>query len=100
MAESRRQTRSTGAQRQDQQSDVQFFSDQPDPVQIERGQTEVIQLVQSMMNPTTTTSKITEVNMTDMSRVLPMVFVDDEGLEEQFLTEDEASQEVMDVTTN
>ena len=29
-----------------------------------------------------------------------MVFVDDEGLEEQFLTEDEASREVADITAN
>ena len=29
-----------------------------------------------------------------------MVYVDDEGLEEQFLMEDEASQEIMDITAN
>ena len=29
-----------------------------------------------------------------------MVYVDDERLEEQFLAEDEASQEVMDITVN
>ena len=29
-----------------------------------------------------------------------MVYVDDEGLEEQFLIRDEASQEVMDITAN
>ena len=29
-----------------------------------------------------------------------MVFVDDEGLEEQFLTEDEASQNILDITAN
>ena len=38
--------------------------------------------------------------MTDTSRVPCMMFVDDEGLEEQFLTGDEASQEVMDITAN
>ena len=32
-----------------------------------------------------------EANATSTSGVLPMVFVNDEGLEEQFLTEDEAS---------
>ena len=29
-----------------------------------------------------------------------MVYVDEDGLEEQFLTEDEASQEIAEVTTN
>ena len=29
-----------------------------------------------------------------------MVFVDDEGLEEQFLTEDEDTQDILDVTAN
>ena len=29
-----------------------------------------------------------------------MVYIDEEGLEEQFLTGDEASQEVMDITAN
>ena len=42
MAEPRRQTRSAGAQRQDQQSNAQFWSSQQDPVLIERGQTEAI----------------------------------------------------------
>ena len=36
----------------------------------------------------------------DTSIVPPIVFVDDEGLEEQILTEDEASQKIMDVTAN
>ena len=66
-----------------------------------------------MVNPTMTTSAAAaassniiqpgepiEANMTDTSRVPCMVFVDDEGLEEQFLTGDEASQDVMDVTAN
>ena len=43
MLESRRQTRSTGAHRQGQQSDAQFWSNQPDPLLIKRGQTEAIQ---------------------------------------------------------
>ena len=42
----------------------------------------------------------TEVNTTGASRVPPMVFVDDEGLEEQFLTEDEDTQDVLDITAN
>ena len=29
-----------------------------------------------------------------------MVFIDDEGLEEQFLTEDEASHNILDITVN
>ena len=59
------------------------------------------------MNPTTTmhadvaaASEPTEANTTDMSRVPRMMFIDNEGLEEQFLTGDEASQEVMDITAN
>ena len=68
---------------------------------IERGQTEAIQLVQSMVNTTTTTTAGKSItNTTNTSRVSPMVFVDDEGLEEQILTEDEASQEVTDITAN
>ena len=45
-------------------------------------------------------SEPTEGNMTDVFSVLPMVFVYDEGLEEQFLIGNEASQEVMDITAN
>ena len=91
-----------GAQRRDQQSNAQFWSSQPDPVLIERGQTEAIRLVRNMVNPTTAVAagEPIEGSTTNMSQVPCMVFVDDEGLEEQFLTEDEASQEVMDVTAN
>ena len=32
--------------------------------------------------------------------VPPLVYVDEDGMEEQFLTEDEASQEIAEVTTN
>ena len=99
MSESRRQTRSTGTRRQNQQSDAQFWSHQPDPLLIKRGQTEAIQLVQSRINPTTT-AETTEVNTATASGTTQMVFVDGEGLEEQFLTEDETSQEVTDITTN
>ena len=114
MDESRRQTRSTGAWRHEQ-SDAQFWSNQPDPLQIERGQAEAIHLVRMAVNPTATTTTtttvpnsnvtqpsedVTELNKTDASRVLPMVYVDDKGLEEQFLTGDEASQEVMDNTAD
>ena len=40
MADSRRQTRST--QRQGQQTDAQFWSNQPDPLLIERSQADAI----------------------------------------------------------
>ena len=96
MAEARRQRRSAGAQRQDEQSDTQFWSNQPDPVMIERGQNQAIQLVQNIMNPNTTT----EPDTTETSTIPPMVCIDEEGLEEQFLIEDEASQEVADITMN
>ena len=97
MAESRQQTRSAGAWRREQ-SDAQFWSNQLDPLQIERGQAEAIQLVRMAVNPTATTTATpitvpetsvtqpsegaTEPNTTDASRVPPMVYVDDEGLEE------------------
>ena len=41
-----------------------------------------------------------EMNATGVSGVPPMVFVDDEGLEEQFLTEDEDMQNILDTTAN
>ena len=63
---------------------------------IERGQHEAIQLVQSRKN--TTMGGASGVNAAE--RITQMVFVDDEGLEEQFLTEDEASREVADITAN
>ena len=40
MADSRRQTRST--QRREQQTDAQFWNNQPDPLMIERGQADAI----------------------------------------------------------
>ena len=51
MTESRRQTRSAGAQRS-KQSDAQYWSNQLDPLQIERGQAEAIQLAREAANPT------------------------------------------------
>ena len=65
---------------------------------IERGQSQAIQLVRSMVNPTATTGEAAKPNRTDASAVPPMVYVDNEGLEELFLMGDEASQEVMDIT--
>ena len=41
-----------------------------------------------------------EMNATGASGVPPMVFVDDEGLEELFLTEDEDTLNVLDTTAN
>ena len=69
---------------------------------IKRGQTEAIQLVRDTVNSTTVTAtgEPTGATTADTFRVPPMVFVDDEGLEEQFLTEDKTSQEVMDITAN
>ena len=101
MADSRRQTRST--RRRGPQTDSQFWSNQPDPVLIERGQADAIRLVRSTVNPipgTTTASEPLEANATNTSGVPPMVFVDDEGLEEQFLTEDEYSANVLDTSAN
>ena len=70
---------------------------------IERGQADAIRLVRSTVSPTPGTATVSEpmeMNATDASGVPPMVFVDDEGLEEQFLTEDEDTPNVLDVTAN
>ena len=90
MADSRRQTRNT--RRREQQTDAQFWSNQPDPLMIERGQADAIRLVRSSVNPapeTITASGPTEANATNVSGIPQMVFVDDKGLEEQFLTDGE-----------
>ena len=55
------------------------------------------------MNPTPGTAMVNEpmeMNATGRSGVPPMVFVDDEGLEEKFLTEDEDTPNVLDTTAN
>ena len=51
---------------------------------IERGQTQAIQSVRNIVNPTSTavTGEATEPNTIDTSTVPAMVYVDDEGLEE------------------
>ena len=101
MADSRRQTRST--RRRGPQTDAQFWSNQPDPLLIERGQADAIRLVRSSVNPapgTATASKQTEANATNASGMPQMVFVDDEGLEEQILTEDEDTTNVLDTSAN
>ena len=95
MADSRRQTRSS--RRQGQQTDAQFWSNQLDPVLIERGQADAIRLIRSTINSTpgaVTVNELAEMNATGASGVPPMVSVDDEGLEEQFLTEDEDTPNV------
>ena len=101
MADSRRQTRSS--QRRGQQADAQFWSNQLDPVLIERGQADAIRLVRSTVNPTpgaATVNEPMEMKATGASGVPPMVFVDDKGLEEQFLTEDEDTPNILDTTAN
>ena len=100
MADSRRQTRST--QRREQQTDAQFWSNQLDPLLIERGQADAIRLVRCSVNPapgTTTASEPTEANATNTSGIPQMVFVDDEGLEEQFLTDEETAN-ALDTSAN
>ena len=101
MADSRRQTRST--RRRGPQTDAQFWSNQPDPLLIERGQADAIRLVRSSVNQspgTTTANEPMEANATNTSSVPPMVFVDDEGLEEQFLTDGEDTANVLDTSAN
>ena len=70
---------------------------------IERGQADAIQLVRSTVNPapgTTTASEMMGANATNSFGVPPMVSVDDEGLEEQFLTEDGDTPNVLDTMAN
>ena len=99
MADSRRQTRST--RRREQQTDAQFWNNQPDPLMIERGQADAIRLVRSSVNPAAeTASGPTEANAVNVSGVPPMVFVDDEGLEEQFLTDGEDTTNAQDTSAN
>ena len=70
---------------------------------IERGQADAIRLVRSSVNPapeTITASGPTEANATNVSGIPQMVFVDDEGLEEQFLTDGEDTANVQDTSAN
>ena len=69
---------------------------------IERGQADAIRLVRSSINPApgiTTASEPTEPNATNTSGIPQMVFVDDEGLEEQFLTDEETAN-ALDTSAN
>ena len=70
---------------------------------IERGQADAIRLVRSSINPasvTATASEPMETNATNASGIPQMVFVDDEGLEEQFLTDGEDTANVLDTSAN
>ena len=70
---------------------------------IERGQADAIRLVRSSVNPapeTITASGQTEANATNVSGIPQMVFVDDEGLEEQFLTDGEDTANILDTSAN
>ena len=49
---------------------------------------------------TTAANEPTEANATNVSGISQMVFVDDEGLEEQFLTEGEDTANVPDTSAN
>ena len=70
---------------------------------IERGQADAIRLVRSTVNPMLGAAMVnepTQMNTTGASGIPPMVFVDDEGLEEQFLTEDDDTQNILNTTGN
>ena len=70
---------------------------------IKRGQADAIRLVRSSVNPapgTATASEPTEANATNASGVPQMVFIDDEGLREHILTEDEDTASVLDTLAN
>ena len=59
--------------------------------------------MRSSVNPATetiTASGPTEANATNISGIPQMVFVDDEGLEEQFLTDGEDTANVLDTSAN
>ena len=70
---------------------------------IERGQADAIRLVRSTVNPTPETATVNEpleMDATGGPGIPQMVFVDDEGLEEKFLTEDEDTPNLLDTTAN
>ena len=59
--------------------------------------------MRSSINPasgTATASEPTETNATNVSGIPQMVFVDDEGLEEQFLTDGEDTANILDTSAN
>ena len=119
MEEDRRITRSAGARsRNTQQSEAQFWSAAPDPVQIERGRREAVDLAYEARNrpsgpQTNMTEETTEVNninevtnyTVSTAAMAPLTYVndeeDDEGLQEQFLTEDEGDiDDIPDIPEN
>ena len=126
MAENTRTTRSTrGRENNDIQMDAQFWSTVPDPTDIERGRTEAIDMAYAaatnfngsgMLNQQeqiTEVGNINEVTNYTVSTIpeatAPLTYVNDneyEGLEEQLLTEDDATdedeqeEEVADITAN
>ena len=126
MAESTRITRSTrGRGNNKEQTDAQFWSTIPDPMDIERGRAEAINMAYAtatnfngsdMLNqqePTTEVGNINEVTKYTASTIprvtAPLTYVNDndyEGLEEQLLMEDDATDEealegeVADITAN
>ena len=68
---------------------------------IERGQADAIRLVRSSVNPspgTTTANEPTEASATNVSGIPQMV--DDEGLEEQSLTDGEDTANVLETSAN
>ena len=70
---------------------------------IERGHADAIRFVRSSVNQsagTTTANEPMEANATNTSGVPPMVFFEDEGLEEQFLTDGEDTANVLDTSAN
>ena len=126
MAENTRTTRSTrGRGNNDVQTDAQFWSTVPDPMDIERGRAEAIDMAYAaatnfngsdMLNqqePTTEVGNMNEVTNYTASTIpqatAPLTNVNDndyDGLEEQLLTEDESTDEeiqegeITDVTAN
>ena len=126
MAENTRTTRSTrGRGNNDIQTDAQFWSTVPDPMDIERGRTEAIDMayaaatnlngsgILNQQEPMAEIGNINEVTNYTASTIpqatAPLTYVNDneyDGLEEQLLTEDEATDEevqegeVADITAN
>ena len=126
MAENMRTTRSTrGRSNNEDQTDAQFWNTVPDPTEIERGRAEAIDMAyaaamnfsrgdpSNQQEPTAEIGNINEVTNYTTSTIpqatAPLTYLNDdgyEGLEEQFLTEDEVTDEeaqigeVADVTAN
>ena len=115
----RRITRSAGTRSSNtQQSEAQFWSTAPDPVQRERGRREVVDLAYEARNRTNErqgdiVEESTEVNninkvtnyTASTAAMAPLMYVneeeDDEGLQEQFLTEDEGEvDDIPDIPEN